>query len=275
MSLKHRVIHLKQSGELLTDDPSERWTPTALRKAAERIAEVQQNAARLDVGGLLIVSGGGNVPDGFGRGDIMRKKFGDQSAMARYSDVIGRRSTVDNTIMLSAALMEVGVPFLMLAAPKSAFNDIDLGEVKEYNLDLIQSAYREGKVVLLGGGSGTSGQTTDTGVVEVAMWQAKAYPDIPSLALKATKYNGVFEDNPQTNPDVRQYTQVSASFMLSDYDRFSAVDRRCLEIMEQAGKDDIDVRLQVYAATYTISQVLESNSLGTTIYAKDVEAKLV
>ena len=102
--MNQRIVHLKQSGELLTDVAGERWTPSALRKAAGRIAEVRSHASSLGVRGLLVVSGGGNVPDGSGRGANMREQFGEQSAVARYADVIGRRSTTDNTIMLAAAL---------------------------------------------------------------------------------------------------------------------------------------------------------------------------
>jgi uridylate kinase len=267
-----RIVHLKQSGELLTDIPGERWTAAALKKAAARIAEVQQHAERLNVAGLMIVSGGGNVPDGFGRGAVMREKFGAASAVARYADVIGRRSTIDNTIVLAAALIDAGVPHILFAAPKSEFSDVDLGKVKEYDMELVQAAYREGKVVLMAGGTGVSNQTTDTGVVELAMWQAEAYPEIPSLALKATKFNGVFDNNPVTNPEAKQYAQLSAACMLADYDRFSAVDRRCLELLQQAGKTDIDVRLQVYSADFTVAQALENEKLGTQILSRNVES---
>jgi uridylate kinase len=275
MSQTKRIVHLKQSGELLTDDPGKRWTPPALKKAAERIAEVQRTAERLNVGGLMIVSGGGNVPDGYGRGSVMREVFGTDTAVGRIADVIGRRSTVDNAILLGAALEDLGVPHKMFAAPKSNFSDMDLGEIKAYDIESVQAAYREGHVVLMAGGIGVSNITTDTAVVELAMWQAKAHPEVPSLALKATKYNGVFDNNPKTHPDARQYARLSAGFMLADYERFSAVDERCLEILRDAGTSGLDVRLQVYAADYTIAQALQNEKLGTAIYAKPVEAVFV
>ena len=265
MSQAKRIVHLKQSGELLTDQPGERWTPTALRTAGERIAEVQKNAEELGVAGLMVVSGGGNVPDGFGRGAALREKFGDDSPIARYADVIGRRSTIDNAIMLSASLSDLSVPHLLLAAPGLEFSDTDLGLVAEYTPELVQTAYNEGKVVLIAGGSGKSNQTTDTAVVEYAMWQAKAQSGVPSIALKMTKYNGVFDNDPATHADAKQYAALSAAFMLSDYERFRAVDRQCLEILKQAGDDKLDVRLQVYAADYSIAQALEDEKLGTII----------
>lgn len=273
--MKTRIVHLKQSGELLTDEPGVRWTPNALRKAVERIAEVQRNAQELGVAGLLVVSGGGNVPDGSGRGDIMRQKFGADSAVARYADVIGRRSTVDNSIMLAAALEDAGVPHALIAAPHAAFNDLDLGLVPEYTMELVDAAYAEGKVVLVAGGSGKSGQTTDAGVVELAMWQAKAHPDIQSIAVKATKYNGVFDNDPAAHADARQYARISADYMLADYERFSAVDKRCLEILSEAGRADIAVSLQVYAASYSIADALRDEHLGTTIASQDIEPTFV
>ncbi len=271
MSENKRIIHLKQSGELLTDEPGERWTLPALGKAAKRIGDVQIYAERLGVAGLLIVSGGGNVPDGFGRGANMREKFGD-NAITRYADVIGRRSTMDNTIMLSAALFDAGVPHVLMAAPESAFHDPTLGDVPEYTPEKVQAAYRDGKVVLMAGGSGKDHQTTDAGVVEYAMWQAKAYPELKSIALKATKFNGVYDDDPAMHPDARRYAALSAGFMLDNYGRFKAVDRRCLEILSKAGSVNIDVRLQVYAAEYSVVRALEDEKLGTTIFSQPTEA---
>lgn len=268
MSQSPRIVHLKQSGELLTDVAGERWTPTALRKAGERIAEVQRSAADLGVAGLMIVSGGGNVPDGFGRGAALREKFGKDSPIAHYGDVIGRRSTIDNAIMLSASLLDLRVPHLLVAAPGLEFSDIDLGHVPAYTVELVQAAYTEGKVVVMAGGSGKSNQTTDTAVVEYAMWQAQAYPKIPSIALKMTKYNGVFDSDPAIHPDAKQYAQLSADFMLTDYDRFGAVDRQCLELLKEAGDSGIDICLQVYAARYSIIQALENKKLGTSIYSR-------
>jgi uridylate kinase len=271
MSLVKRIVHLKQSGELLTDTPGERWTLPALQRAAERIGEVQNSAEKLGVAGLLVVSGGGNVPDGFGRGANMREKFGDNT-ITHYADVIGRRSTMDNTIMLAAALADAGIPYELFAAPHSAFHDPTLGDVKEYSPELVQAAYRENKVVLMAGGSGRDHQTTDAAVVEYARWQAKAYPDTPSIALKATKYNGVFDNDPATHSDAKQYAELSADFMLNDYERFKAVDRRCLEILKEAGENSADVRLQVYAAEYSVVQALENETLGTTIFSKPTGA---
>ena len=272
--MKPRIVHLKQSGELLTDVPGERWTPGALQKAATRIADVQRHAVELGVRGLLIVSGGGNVPDGFGRGANIRAQFGEHSAIARYSDVIGRRSTIDNTIMLAAALQDAGVPYLMLAAPHSGFSDLELGTVQIYDPELVQAAYREGKVVLMAGGSGKSGQTTDTAVVEYAQWQAAAYPDIPSIARKSTKFNGVYADDPAKHPDAARYASLSASTMLAEYERFGAVDRRCLEILSDAGQRQLDVRLQIYAASYEITDALRDPNLGTIITSLDAPSIL-
>lgn len=260
-----RIVHLKQSGELLTDEPGTRWTVPALKKAAERIAAVQRSADKLGVAGLMVVSGGGNAPDGFGRGVNMREQFGTDSAIAKYSDVIGRRSTIDNSIMLTAALIDMGVPHVLLAGPNSGFDDPTLGPVAAYDDGLLQAAYSVGKVVIMAGGIGKDDRTTDAAVVEFAMMQARAHPEIASIALKATKYNGVFDDDPAKKPDARRYARLSAGYMLADYDRFAAVDRTCLEVLQVAGAANVDVRLQVYAAEFSVVRALEDEKLGTII----------
>lgn len=272
--MKQRVVHLKQSGELLTDVAGVRWTLSALKRSAARLGEVQRRASELGVLGLLVVSGGGNVPDGFGRGANTRAQFGEGSKVAHYADVIGRRSTVDNSIMLAAALEDAGVPYLLLAAPNSAFNDVELGSIKEYSPALVQAAYGHGKIVIMAGGTGKAGQTTDAAVVEYAMWQAQAFPGVPSIALKSTKFNGVFEGDPAKVPDTKRYKTISAADMLANYERLGAVDRRCLEILQEAGRENLDVRLQIYAAEHSIATALEDPGLGTIVQSFAVPASL-
>ena len=270
MAQKPRIVHLKQSGELLTDQPGERWTLGGLKRSAERIVEVQQNAERLGVAGLMVISGGGNVPDGFGRGSNTRKVFGSDSVIAQYADVIGRRSTADNAIMLTAMLKDLHVPCVLVAAPNAGFQDVELGPIPVYSSEVVARAYAEGKVVLIAGGVGLGGMTTDAAVMKYALWQAQADPNIESVALKATKYNGVFDTDPAKNPTARQYAELSADLMLSDYERFSAVDKVCLETLSEAGKAGIDVRLRVYAAEHSVVEALEDEHLGTTIFSHAV-----
>jgi uridylate kinase len=107
------------------------------------------------------------------------------------------------------------------------------------------------------------------------MWQAKAGPKVPSIALKMTKYNGVFETNPAEHADARQYARISAEYMLAHYDALSAVDRQCLEVLRSAGSAGLEVHLQIYAADYTIAQALEDETLGTIITSLPVEPQFV
>ncbi len=271
MKQAKRVVHLKQSGELLTDKAGERWTPSGLEKSAQRIIDVQKNAERLGIAGLMVITGGGNVPDGFGRGANTRKIFGPGSMVARYADVIGRRSTTDNAIMLTAMLVDLGAPCLLVAAPNAGFEDVELGPVPTYTPEVVQAAYQGGKIVLIAGGIGLGGRTTDAAVVQYALWQAESDSKLQSVALKATKFNGVYDADPAAHPDARRYAQLSAGFMLQDYDRFSAVDRICLETLQGAGKDNIDVRLQVYAAEHSVVDALEDETLGTIITSRGIQ----
>ena len=89
-----------------------------------------------------------------------------------------------------------------------------------YDPELVQEAYKAGKIVLMAGGSGKGGQTTDAAVVEYALWQAAAYPAIQSIALKATKFNGVYDSDPAANSVAKRYTDIAATMMLADYERF-------------------------------------------------------
>jgi uridylate kinase len=189
----------------------------------------------------------------------------------KYADAIGRRSTTDNAIMLTATLMDLGAPCMLVAAPNAGFEDVELGPIPVYTPELVGRAYKEGKIVLIAGGVGLGGRTTDTAVVTYALWQAEADGSVQSIAMKATKYHGVYDADPAKFPHARRYARLSADYMLKDYERFGAVDRMCLEVLHEAGKEHADVRLQVYDAKYSIVEALEDEHLGTTVLAQKVE----
>ncbi len=269
-----KIVHLKQSGELLGTSQA-RWDQPAVREAALRIKEVQRRAAELGVIGLMIVSGGGNALDGSGRGASLKQSFDADSTVAKYADLLGRRATADNTLVLSAELTDLDVPNIVIAAKGTVFSDPILGgTVPEYSIELVNKVYADGQVVLVAGGNGKDGQTTDAAVLEYAIEQAAFDPDVRSETYKVTTFDGVFTDDPKKHPEAQRYTMLSAGFMLEDYSRFSAVDEQCLRIMHKAGESNLDMHLRVYSADHSIVDALQNEQLGTTIFSANVEPTL-
>lgn len=264
-------VHLKQSGELLTDQQAGApWNPDDLYASAARIREVHANAEELGVEGLMVVSGAGNLV----RGDEVRERFGATSAVARVSDAVGRMATAQNAIMLSAALTDYNVPHALFAAPGMEFADPHLGTIDPYDPKAVKEAYERKAVVLMLGGSGKDGQTTDAAVMDYTIAHGNAFPDDESMALKATKHPGIFTADPAHHLDATQFAMISAREMLER--GLGGVDEQCLRTIAEAEEG---VSLLVYAAAHSPLEVLRAerdasvrNYLGTVITSTAVEA---
>jgi len=259
--------YLKQSGELLTDDPTKLWTPSAVYKSAERIADVHERRRALHLSGLMVMSGAGNII----RGADMRKDFGSPS-VAGVSDVLGRMGTMQNALMLHAALQDLDVPTQLLVAPGMKLED---GSLKHnplpYSLQAEHDAGAAERVVLMLGGDGQNNSTTDGAMVNLAYRSALSRPEEPHRVLKATQVNGIYDRNPHENADAQRFAIISAAEMLEDTERFAAVDERCLRIMSEAPDN---LTLQVYAADEFEPVTVLSRGLyvGTLVMPGQVEA---
>ena len=123
-------------------------------------------------------------------------------------------------------------------------------------------------MVLVAGGTGEDGKTTDNAVLEYARRHAEAWPTDEIVVLKGTKYDGVYDQDPAKHAGARRYAQISASDMLREYHRFGAVDRDCLTAIEQSG-----IGMRVYRdSDHDLEAALSNNgsSIGTLIVPEDV-----
>lgn len=262
--------HVKQSGELLASQgkPGEFWTPNGVRASTEKVAATHKRWTRGELGlrGLLLVSGAGNLI----RGDRLRE----QGIARGYEDVLGRLATVSNTLVLASALAERNVPVSVFIADSMAYKDArnqDL-EFQEYNPCAVMEAYAKERIVLVGGGTGKDGQTTDTAVLEYAAMQKEYTPDEDVVAIKGTKFDGVYDTDPRKNAAARRYSMISARTMLENYANFAAVDEPSLRQIIETG-----VSLRVYAdGQHDLVTVLNGgkDDIGTLIVADDIEPEL-
>jgi uridylate kinase len=214
-----------------------------------------------------VMSGAGNIL----RGSEMRKAFVSDN-MTAVSDVLGRTGTMQNTLMLNAALQDMGVRTQVLVAPGMKLEDRALKhEPLPYSLQNERHANLQERVVLVAGGDGKDGSTTDGAILNLAHASAVAHPE-EHRVLKATRYNGVFDSDPRTNTEARRYRIISADQMLGDYDRYKAVDERSLHILRDAPDH---LFLQVYAdSEHTPYEVLsEGVHIGTLVLPGQIDAE--
>jgi uridylate kinase len=255
-------LHLKQSGELLTD-PAEfvdntyiPWTPDALYGQAARVKELHHMATEMSLEGLMLISGAGNLV----RGDSLKKVFPAGSRVRYLADAAGRLGTEANAMMLSAALTDYEVPHILMTAPEMSFNDPNVQTVP-YSAERVMRAYEDGDVVVVAGGSGKDDQTTDAAAMDYMLWHAKRYPQTESMVLKGTKHvDGIYTADPVTDPNAQKYAVIPATYMLSN--NIGGVDRPSLELIAAA---EGEAEMLVYSAQCSPLDVLRRDQAGSCI----------
>jgi uridylate kinase len=183
---KYRRAVVKISGEYLAGSQAFGiHQPTIDKVAGELIA-----AHELGVE-LAVVVGGGNIFRGV--------EVSSRGVSRPTGDTMGMLATVMNCLALESALERRGQPARTLSA-------LSMPEVSE--LFTRTAAFRhlaEGRIVLLAGGTGNPFFTTDTtAVLRAAELGAHA-------VLKATNVDGVYSDDPKTNPKAERFERLTHS----------------------------------------------------------------
>ena len=186
----YRRILLKLSGEALLGHQDYGIDPVVIKRVAAEIIEL------LDLGvqvGLVI--GGGNIFRGAGlAGGGMDRVTGDQ---------MGMLATIINALALQDALEQQGT----LARVMSA---LQIHEVCEDYIRRRAIRHLErGRVVIFAAGTGNPFFSTDTAA------SLRASELNCSLIVKATKVNGIYEEDPIDNPKAKLLKNVSYSEVLN------------------------------------------------------------
>ncbi len=179
---KYKRILLKLGGEALAGVGGYGIEPQMVANIAQQIAAVK----RLGVE-VAIVIGGGNIWRG-------ASALGMERAQADY---MGMLATVINALALQDALERQGVFTRVQTA-------IEMRAVAE--LYIRRRAIRhleKGRIVIFAAGTGNPYFTTDTAA---ALRAVEVGADI---FLKATKVDGVYEDDPQINPQARKFAHLT------------------------------------------------------------------
>ena len=182
---EHRRVVLKLSGEAFAD-PELNYgidRKTIDRVAAE-LAEVHAEGYQ-----VAVVVGGGNIFRG-----VSTAAEGMDRASADY---MGMLATVINALALREGFDRQGIPSRVQTA-------ITIQQVAEPYIRLRAIRHLEkGRVVILAAGTGNPFFTTDTtAALRAAEIGAR-------VVLKATKVDGVYNDDPVTNPDAKLLTDVT------------------------------------------------------------------
>ncbi len=181
---RYNRILLKLNGEALAGDLGRGIDVPTVESIAAQIKRVHQLEVQV---GVVI-----------GAGNIWRGREGLERGMERATaDYMGMVATVVNALAMQDALERMGVETRVQTA-------IEMREVAEPYIR--RRAIRElekGLVVIFGAGTGNPYFTTDTAAALRAM-EVDA-----EVVLKATKVDGVYDEDPIRNPQARRFKQLT------------------------------------------------------------------
>ena len=188
--VKFRRVLLKISGEALMGSREYGLDPETIKRVAAEVKAV--NALGIQV---CLVIGGGN---------IFRGVSGAAEGIGRASgDYMGMLATVINSLAMQNSLEQIGVDTRVLSA-------IPMTTVCEPYIERRAIRHMEkGRVVIFAAGSGNPFFTTDTAA---ALRASEMGCD---LLLKGTKVDGVYSEDPVTNPDSERYETLTYLEVLS------------------------------------------------------------
>jgi uridylate kinase len=177
-------ILLKLSGESLAGDAKFGVDPVIVNHFAEEIKSVVELG--IEIG---IVIGGGN----FFRGLSDNAKEMDRVT----ADHIGMLATVMNSLIISDALIRIGIESKVMTA--NAMTDFAEPFVQNNAIEYL----KQKKVVVFGSGTGNPYFTTDTAAVLKAV-EVKA-----DVVLKGTRVDGVYNADPEKVEDAFKFDTLT------------------------------------------------------------------
>ncbi len=233
--MKYKRILLKLSGESLMGDQSYGISPAMLEQYGADIKAVAAKGCQ-----VAIVIGGGN---------IFRGLSGAAQGMDRVQgDYMGMMATLINSMALQAELERQGLRTELLGG--LAIEPI----CKAMSRRRAQEALREGKVVIIGGGTGNPFFTTDTAST------LRAVEIEADVILKGTRVDGVYTADPEKDPTATKYHHLSYSEALEK--KLKIMDLTAFALAE-------DNKLPIYVFDMNrpgnLLRVVEGEEIGTLV----------
>ncbi len=180
----YKRVLLKLSGEALMGEDSYGINRATIERIISEIADVVGLGIE-----VAVVIGGGNIFRG-----MAPAAAGMDRATADY---MGMLATVMNALALQDAMRRMN----LVSRVQSALNIEQV--VEPYIRGKAMRYLEEGKVVIFAAGTGNPFFTTDTAAALRGMEMNV------NLVLKATKVDGVYTEDPKTNPAAMRYKSIT------------------------------------------------------------------
>lgn len=233
----YKRILLKLSGESFAP-PGERGISM---EEVVHISKQTIRAAELGVE-IGIVIGGGNILRG---AQFTAGKTGIQEATGHY---MGMLATVINGLALQDALESLGAETRLMSAIKMD------GVAEPFIRRRAKRHLEKGRIVIFAAGTGAPFVTTDTAAAQ------KALELECDMLMKATRVDGVYNDDPEKNPHAVLYNHLT----------FQQVREKDLRVMDSTAiahcmEHDLPILVFNYRNDGNIERAVRGETLGTRV----------
>ncbi|MGB5491417.1 MAG: UMP kinase [Woeseiaceae bacterium] len=236
-AVQYDRVLLKLSGEALMGELDYGIEPKVIQRIAAEIATAHKTGVE-----IAIVIGGGNIFRGAGLA---------RAGMDRVTgDYMGMLATVMNALAIQDALESLDV----YARVMSALQIHDVCE--DYIRRRAVRHLEKGRVVILAAGTGNPFFTTDTAA------SLRAIEIGADVLLKATKVDGVYDDDPMANANAKRFETVSYDQVLTD--KLSVMDATAIVMCR-----DNNIPLRVFNLTRgnALVRAISGDNVGTLVTA--------
>jgi len=234
---RYRRILVKLSGEALLGGEDYGIDPKILKRIAGEIRDLTQMGVQ-----VAVVLGGGNIFRGAGLA---------RAGMDRVTaDHMGMLATVINALAMQDALEAQGIYARVMSA-------LRINEVcEDYIRRRAVRHLEKGRVVIFGAGTGNPFFTTDTAA------SLRAIEINAEILLKATKVNGIYDSDPNLNPEAKRYTHLTFDKVLND--RLNVMDATAIVMCREN-----NLPLQVFNLFNAgdLMRIVQGEDVGTVVSA--------
>ncbi|TPQ35192.1 UMP kinase [Bradyrhizobium guangdongense] len=182
----YRRVVIKLSGEYLAGQQGSGFDQPTIDRIADDLIAARHLGTE-----IAVVVGGGNIVRGM--------EVSSRGVSRPTGDTMGMMATMMNCLALEAAIERKGTP----ARALSAFVMPEIAEL--FTRTAAHKYLAEGRIVLLGGGTGNPFFTTDTTAV------LRAAEIGAEVVLKATNVDGVYSADPKKDPTAKRFDRLTHS----------------------------------------------------------------
>jgi uridylate kinase len=239
MKTRYKRILLKLSGESLLGTQQYGIDAGVLGYIAEEVKEAHLLGVE-----VALVIGGGNIYRGINA---------EQHGIDRVSgDYMGMLATVINSIALQNALELRGVPTRLQTA-------ITMSQIAEPFIRRRSVRHLEkGRVVIFGAGTGNPYFTTDTTA------SLRATEINADVIIKGTRVNGVYDADPEKNPNAKRFERLTFRYALDHNLRIMD-----LTALTLAQENNVPIIVYDMGEKGALKRLVIGETVGTTISADD------